>query len=316
MTPDTRDAVVDFVNKWSEKTGIPVYRWTRWLGIHRAKFYAWVERYGCANEHNAKVPRDHWLEDWEREALVEFFDRNPLNGYRRLTFMMMDADVVFASPATVYRVLKAAGRLDRLPQEPSKKGTGFVQPDAPHMHWHVDISYINIANTFYYLCSVLDGYSRLIVHWEIREAMTTKDVETVIQRGRERFPQASPRIISDNGPQFVAKDFKTFIRVTGMTHVRTSLYYPQSNGKLEALNKTIKKGTVRLRSPQGLEDARQMVAEFVDEYNNRRLHSSIGYVTPADKLAGRDKAIWSRRDEKLENARKFRASRRREARAA
>jgi len=82
--------------------------------------------------------------------------------------------------------------------------------------------------------------SRYIVHWEIRESMTEAEIETIIQRARERHPDARPRIISDNGPQFIAKDFKEFIRICGMTHVRTSPYYPQSNGKIERWHKTLK----------------------------------------------------------------------------
>ena len=124
-----------------------------------------------ANEHNGHVPRDHWLEEWERQAILRYHEANPLNGYRRLTFMMLDEDVVAVSPSTVYRVLRTAGVLDRWHPGPSKKGTGFHQPDHPHAHWHIDISYLNLAGTFYYLCMILDGYSRWIVHWEIREAM-------------------------------------------------------------------------------------------------------------------------------------------------
>jgi putative transposase len=147
-----------------------------------------------------------------------------------LTFMMLDDDVVAVSPASVYRVLKQAGRLDRRPFSPSKKGTGFVQPLLAHEHWHVDVSYINVSGTFYYLTSVLDGCSRYIVHRELRESMTERDIETIIQRALERHPEKKPRIISDNGPQFIARDFKEFIRLTGVTHVRTSPYYPQSKG--------------------------------------------------------------------------------------
>ena len=149
--------------------------------------------------------------------------------------MMLDADVVAVSPSSVYRVLSDAGLMQTLTASHRSKGKGFDQPLRPHEHWHVDVSYINIAGTFYYLCSLLDGYSRFIVHWEIRESMTEADVETILQRARERFPDARPRIISDNGPQFIAKDFKEFIRICGMTHVRTSPYYPQSNGKIETV---------------------------------------------------------------------------------
>jgi len=124
-----------------------------------------------------------------------------------------------------------------------------VQATQPHEHWHIDVSYLNICGTFYYLCSILDGYSRSIMHWEIRESMTEAEIETSLQRGREACPGTRPRIISDNGPQFVAKDFKAFIRLSGMTHVRTSPYYPQSNGKIESWHKTVKRECIRRRHP-------------------------------------------------------------------
>jgi putative transposase len=229
---------------------------------------------------------------------------------------MLDQDIVAVSPSTTYRVLSAAGRLDRWKRGPSKKGTGFVQPSSPHEHWHIDIAYLNVAGTFYYLCSLLDGASRAIVHWEIREQMTEQDVETIIQRARERFPGVTPRIISDNGPQFIAKDFKEFIRICGMTHVRTSPYYPQSNGKLERFHRTIKGDCIRPGTPLTLEDARRLVAGYVEHYNRVRLHSAVGYVTPADKLAGREREIFAARDRKLEAARENRQQRRQATHAA
>jgi putative transposase len=309
---DVRDTIVDFVNDWSDRTELAVKRIIGWLQLSSSKFYHWRGRYGKVNEHNAKIPRDHWLTADERQAILDFERQYPLEGYRRLAFMMIDADIVAASPTSVYRVLKNAGRLGRWNSKPSRKGTGFVQPVKPHEHWHVDISYINICGTFYYLCSLLDGCSRYIVHWEIRQSMTEMDVELIIQRAREKFPGVCPRIISDNGPQFIAKDFKTFIRICGMTHVRTSPYYPQSNGKLERWHKSLKSECIRPGTPLCLDDARRLTADYVAHYNNVRLHSVIGYVTPADKLNGRESAIFSERDRKLDEARQ----RRKEARAA
>jgi putative transposase len=104
-----------------------------------SKFYDWRERYGKVNEHNGWVPRDFWLEDWEKQAIIGFHLKNPLEGYRRLRFMMLDADIVAVSPS-------ASGG------------------------WHIDVSYINISGTFYYLCSILDGCSRYIVNWDLRES--------------------------------------------------------------------------------------------------------------------------------------------------
>lgn len=258
------------------------------------------------NEHNGKIPRDHWLMAWEQQAILDFHDRHPLEGYRRLAFMMLDEDVVAVSPSSVYRVLKADGRLDHRKFSPSKKGTGFVQPLAPHDHWHVDISYVNISGTFYYLITVLDGASRYIVHWELRESMTEQDVEITLQKALEHFPDEKPRIISDNGPQFIARDFKEFIRQTGLTHVRTRPYYPQSNGKLERWHGTVKGECIRPSCPATLEEAQRRVAEYVQHYNHVRLHSAIGYITPFDKLCGLEKVIAKDRDQKLEAAREQR----------
>jgi len=274
---EVRDAVVDFVRKWSARTGLTANDFIRFLGIQRGKYFDWKKRYGKVNEHNAHIPRDHWLTEDERSAMLNYNLANPLEGYRRLTYMMLDGDVAAVSAATVYRVLQEAGRLRRWNEGPSSKGKGFTQPLKPHEHWHVDITYLNIAGTFYYLCAVIDGCSRYLVHWEIRTSMTTAEVEQIIQKAREAFPGVSPRIISDNGTQFIAKDFKEFIRVTGMTHVRTSPYYPQSNGKIERWNKTLKTTTAtRPKTPLTLEDAQRTVLEFVTTYNSKRLHIAIG----------------------------------------
>jgi putative transposase len=230
--------------------------------------------------------------------------------------MMLDAGVVAVSPTTTWRVLNKAGVIDRWKQRPSGKGKGFDQPLQPHAHWHIDIAYINVAGTFYYLCTVLDGCGRAVVHWDIREAMTERDVECVVQRAREIHPATAARIISDDGPQFIARDFKEFIRVTGMSHVRTSRNYPQSNRKIERYHKTLKGDAIRVTPPSSLAEARAVVARFVDHYNARRRHSAIGYVAPNDLLAGRREAIHADHDRKLEAARERRARHRQESRPA
>ncbi len=216
MEPDKRDAVVDCVRYWSDRTSLPATRLVGWIGIGRGKFYQRRGRYGKANEHNAWIPRDFWLRPWEREAIVAYCNDHPTEG----------------------------------------------------------------------------------------------DVEIIIQRAREKYPEAKPRIISDNGPQFIAKDFKEFIRLCGMTHVRTSPYYPQSNGKIERWHGTIKRECIRPGTPLSLEEARRLIAGYVEHYNTVRLHSAIGYVTPKDKLEGREKEIFAARDSKLEAAREARKKRR------
>jgi putative transposase len=135
-------------------------------------------------------------------------------------------------------------------------------------------------------------------------------IRAVLQAAKEKYPEARPRIISDNGPQFIARDFKAFLRISGMTHVRTSPYYPQSNGKIERCHKSLKGECIRPGTPLSLEDARRLVQGYVEHYNNVRLNSAIGYITPKDMLAARQQEIHAERDRKLEAVREQRQTRR------
>jgi hypothetical protein len=154
---------VDCVTRWSQRTALPANRFIAWLVIAPSKFYAWRKHYGRTNEHNAEVPCDWWREGWEKQAILDFHARYPPEGYRRLAYMMLDAHVVAVSPSSVHRVLRDPGLTRRRDTKPSHKGKGFQQPLRPREHWHVDVSYINVAGACFYLCSLLDGCSRFIV---------------------------------------------------------------------------------------------------------------------------------------------------------
>ena len=177
VAPDIRDNIIDFIKYWSNHTQINKMIFLNWIKMSSSKYYNWQDRYGKVNEHNALIPRDHWLEEYERKSIIKFYQDNPTEGYRRCCFMMLDNNIVAVSPSSVYRVLSSAGLLKKWNPKQSTKGHGFIQPILAHDHWHVDISYININGTFYYLCSVLDGFSRFIVHHEIRDSMKETDVE-------------------------------------------------------------------------------------------------------------------------------------------
>lgn len=220
---------------------------------------------------------------------------------------MLDDNVVAVSPSTVYRVLKKHGLLNRWNEKKSsQKNTGFTQPTRPHEHWHIDISYVKIRCNFYFLISVLDGYSRYIVHSELRSHMQEYDIQVVLQKAFEKYPREKPRIISDNGSQFIAKDFKVFLGNKELTHVRTSVRYPQSNGKIESFHKTIKKECVRKKSLLSIQDAKKIIGKYIDHYNNKRLHSGIYYLSPLDMLTGKRDQRLKERDEKLKAAKAMR----------
>ena len=183
VEPDIRDNVVEFVSKIRKKADINLNEMLQMIGINSSKYYSWQSRVGKLNKHNGKIPKKHWCLDWEREAIVIYAKFHPGQGYRRLTYMMIDDNIVAVSPSTTYRVLKSAGLLNRWNKvKKSAKGSGFIQPTAVHQHWHTDIKYVNFKGTFLFLITVIDGYSRYIVHHELRQNMQEFDVEITIPR--------------------------------------------------------------------------------------------------------------------------------------
>ncbi len=139
---------------------------------------------------------------------------------------------------------------------------------------------------------------------------TRDSVVKRVNHWSKRAETPAKQIITDNGPQFISRDFKKLIRIAGMTHVKTSPYYPQSNGKIERYHRTIKGDCIRVKSLESIDDARDEVTRYVEHYNTARLHSAIGYVTPHTKLAETESEVFSERDRKLESAREQRRLRR------
>jgi len=244
----------------------------------------------------------------ETDKIIEYCQDKVEDGYRRLTYMMLDDDIVAVSPSSVYRVLRKNNLLNRWSeQKPSSKGSGFVQPLKPNEHWHTDISYVNILGTFFFLMTVLDGYSRKVIHHELRSNMTETDVEIVMQRAIELYPDVTANLITDNGTQYVSKDFKSFIKDSGLNHIKTSVAYPQSNGKIERFHRTIKSEKIRVSSFVDIADARDQIDRYIKGYNEERLHSSLGYLTPNEVFNGLKEVRLAERKIKLDNARIERA---------
>jgi transposase InsO family protein len=311
VEPDVREQVVSFVKLYKQKTSLPVNWFIGRLGISSSKYYSWIGREGQSNKHNGSIPRRHWTLQWEREAIIQYAKDHPDEGYRRLTYMMIDNDIAAVSPATTYRVLKQAGLLNKFNKvKKTTKGLGFDQPTAPHRHWHTDIKYVNYYGTFLFFISVIDGFSRYMVHHELRMSMQEFDVQITIQRALEKYSGCKPRIISDNGSQFISKDFAEYLKQLGLQHIRTSIAYPQSNGKIERYHRTLQQECLQKKSFINLDDARKQIAWFVDYYNTKRLHSSLYYLTPEDFLLNCIDEKLKLRERKLKEARLYRFSHR------
>lgn len=304
--------IVTTIGYLKERAGFPVNSSLDVIGLPRASYFRWA-REGCKGERKeSPTPKSHWILEWEAEQVILYKRKHPEIGYRRLAWMMVDGDIVAISPSSVYRVLQRAGLSGRWVTPPGKKAhrKGFIQPTRPHSQWHSDISYLNILGTHYFFISILDGYSRSIVHHEVRTNMTTVDVEIVTERALEKLPEGTerPRLITDNGSQYISKEFQDYLRERDVSHSKARVNHPQSNGKIERFHKSLKEECVRVTAMTDLEEARILIDAYIIDYNENRLHSALQYLTPSDYLKGKDHIdrCIARRKEKLSEAARIR----------
>ena len=286
------------------------------IGIQRSKYYEWRNRLGVENNHNGKLPKQHWLTPDEKNVIIEYARKYIhshqyylQDGYRRITYLGIDENVFACSPSSVYRVLSKAGLLSKWKnRKHSNKGKGYNQPLEPFKEYHTDIKYINFKGTFLFFISIMDGYSRYIVHHELRSSMTELDVEVVLQRAMEKYPDKKPKLITDNGSQYISKDFQNYMKEVGLQHVRTSPSYPQSNGKIERFHRSLEEECIRTTSMINLEDAKEQIDKYVHHYNNHRLHSALFYLRPVDFLTGDVDNLLKERQNKIDMAAEKRAN--------
>ena len=313
VASQTSQAVVKTVTYLKERAGFPIRASLRVLGLPRATYFAWRGTAGKGPRASGVTPKGHHLTPAERAAIVAYKRQHPGIGYRRLAFMMLDAGVAAVPPSSVYRVLRDAGLATCWTQAPGQAHKqGFDQPQRIHEQWHTDIAYLNILGTNYFFIGVLDGYSRAIMHHEVRLDMTTTDVEIVMERALAHLPPRTPapRLISDNGAQYVSRQFKSYLRERDVSHSRSRPYHPQSNGKMERFHKSLKVECVRTTAMADLEEARRLIGRYVQDYNTQRLHSALHYLTPADYLRGPEhvqKRLIQRRTALAEAAHRRRA---------
>jgi transposase InsO family protein len=233
---------------------------------------------------------------------VEYAQAHPGRGYRRLAWEMVDAEVAAASPSAVYDVLRRAGTLYRPAREP---GSGRKPPPAtrPDQRWHLDVLYLWVLGRWYFLVTVIDAYSRYIVAWELAWSLTGQAVALVLQTALDRTPGAAPAIVSDNGPEFVSRDFVAVLKAESLKQIRTRLHHPQSNGLVERYHRTFREEGWADAQPAGYPAARALIATWVETYGHTRLHSALHYLTPAEYYRGDPAARLAERRAKLLAAR-------------
>ncbi len=288
------------------RSRVPVEWITKRLGLSRSRYYDWRQRraQGRLRDRQPVHPQlDRALPE-EEEAVKSFALEHPRDGYRRLAWMMVDEDVAYLSPSSVYRILDRADLLCRW-KPPGKAGRKPQPPTAPHQQWHTDLMYLWVKGRWYFFVSVLDSFSRYLVHWELLASMRAADVRDVIHAALEKHPGLQPRIVHDNGSQFTSRDFKKLVKRFALEQIQIRLYHPQSNGRIERFHRSLRRGLAG-HDPAHQLEARDLIGDWVEHYNQERLHAALHYLTPEDYLQGRQEKRLAERRQKLHRARRHR----------
>ncbi|WP_346034129.1 IS3 family transposase [Erythrobacter westpacificensis] len=292
-----------------EQSHLPAKRTLDQLGVARRTFYRWYDRYlegGPEALHDRpSAPSRVWnrigndIQDQIVEMALEQTDLSP----RELAVRFTDEKRYFVSEATVYRLLKAHDLITSPAYTVIKAAEAFhTQTTRPNEMWQTDFTYFKIIGWgWVYLSTVLDDYSRYIIAWKLCTTMKAEDVTDTLDMAlaASGCDHANvlhkPRLLSDNGPSYIAGELAEYIEANRMSHVRGAPFHPQTQGKIERWHQTLK-NRVLLENYFLPGDLETQIEAFVEHYNHQRYHESLDNVTPADAYFGRAAAINKRRE--------------------
>ncbi len=288
-----------------ENSSFPAKKASRVLGLKPKRFYSWRRNYSLFGidalideEPVAKVILNKLLKD-EEEAISDYALSHPKERHREIQFNLDQQAIATVSFSSVYRRLKEEGLIKEHHLRVPKHKKGKLAARYVHQIWLVDISFISVKNSFWYLIAVIDLYSRYIVGWDLSATMTSKDVQKTVDFAllEHGFYQREdkPKIHSDNGSQMKAKSFKAFLKDLGMLNEYSRPHVPEDQAVLERFFRTIKQGEVYHEEYENHYQARDGISKFINYYNHRRPHQGIGFVTPYQRLTGQEEQILKER---------------------
>jgi putative transposase len=276
------------------------------LGIPRSTYYRWRQgQRGQGLEPHSGEGRRPWnrLTPEEDGKILAAARETPELSSRQLAAWITDNAGFAVSESTVYRILRREGLVKR-PEVQLAAGKEYhTKTTGPQQMWATDASYFRVVGWgYYYLVTVMDDYSRFILAWKLQRDMAADSLIEVIQEAVDATGMAEvpvedrTKLLSDNGPGYVSRAFRDYLHLVGIRHILAAPFHPQTNGKLERYQQTVKQevNQVPYELPGQLERA---IAAFVDYYNFHRYHKALGDVTPADVLYGRREQILQRRKE-------------------
>lgn len=287
------------------RTGWPIEQIVARLGLSEVTYYRWRARQETGSladrvvvpQRRVPVPTPA-----EEESVCGYALLHPQIGYKRLTWQMVDEDVVYLREYQVYRILSSHDLLRRSQIVEPETLRRPPEPKRPDQVWHVDLMYLYIAPRWYYLVDILDSYSRFLVHWSLNLTMEAETVTLTVQEALERLSErrsGEPRIVHDNGGQFLSHEWYDFIRGAGLADIRTRVAHPQSNGRLERLHRSHREEGLDDEALSAYYRALDAMTEWASYYNYRRPHSALRYLRPIDYYRGDPEARLAERQDKL-----------------
>ena len=293
-----------------ETSPLPVRKTLAQIGIPKSTFYAWYDRHltgglDALEDHRPK-PKRVWnrIPDDVREKVVALALDEPELSPREIAVAFTDRERSFVSEASVYRLLKARGLITSPAFIVMKAADAFANPTtAINQLWLTDFTYLKVTGWgWFYLSTILDDFSRYIVAWKLCTTMAASDVTDTLALALQASgldqtePNHRPRLLSDNGPSYIAGDLSDWLEEQGMKHTRGKPYHPMTQGKIERWHLSLK-SRILLENYYLPGDLERAIGDFVDHYNHRRYHESLDNLTPADVYFGRGQRILDMRKE-------------------
>lgn len=277
------------------------------LGIARRTYYNWLNQEKRDREADG-VGRKRvvWnrLRVAEEKVVIDQARVLPELSPRQLAFKLVDEYGCWVSESTVYRLLRREGLIKKAEVRGFVAGKEYHRKTTrPNEMWATDCCYLKVADWgYYYLVTILDDYSRYILAWELKTDMTSGSLIEVVQKavdatGITQVPvKDRTSLLSDNGSGYVSRAFGDYLRLVGIRHILAAPFHPETNGKVERYQRTLKGvvGQLPYDMPSELSDA---IEAFVEYYNHQRYHEALDNVTPADVYYGRKAGILARREE-------------------
>jgi putative transposase len=298
------------VRETKHRSGWPVRRTLQQLGISPASYYRWRSELRQAKE-PARPVQAYEATDEEKRAVRAYALRHPGIRHRELAWRMVDEEVAFLSPSTVYRILKGENLV--CPWRRRKERTREEEEKAtrPDELWASDLMYVQIVGRTYYLVNFLDEYSRMIVHHALVPSMDGMTVSIEAQAAIEQLlreregeipPHGMPRLRSDNGSCYISREFRGVLDEHQLRHQRIKPHCPEENGIIERSNRTLREA-LDGEELRNLLQARDVIARIIEWYNRERLHSALGYLRPIDYYRGDPVRLHEERRRKIAEAR-------------